>query len=192
MYSDLQQTLTDPRFDWNTRLLRLQGWRGDQVKRATASGGATRVAPAFCAIGSLVAAALASPALTAFLAASALVGAVASHHPAEFAVNAVAGRRGTVPLPANRAAKKLGCAMGALLLGGATLAFGTGHQSLGAILACAMGATASFVAVTNICVPSGIFTVLWGTELAQAPSLTSAIRTRARASMARSGPRFSR
>ena len=192
MYSDLHQTLADTKYDWSTRLLRLQGWRGDQVDLAAASGGAERVAPAFCAIGSLAAAALASPALAAFLAASAMVGAVASNHPAELVANAVAGRRGTAPLPANRAAKRLGCVMGVLLLGGATVAFAAGHQALGAILAGVMGVTAAFVAVTNICVPSVIFTLLWGTELAQAPTLTSAIRHRAHTSTADSGPRLSR
>ena len=45
------------------------------------------------------------------------------------------------------------------------------------VLALVLGGTAAFVAATGICVPSLIFTALWGAHRAAAPSLVTAART---------------
>ena len=103
-----------------------------------------------------------------------MIGVFAPNHPAEMVANALAERRGVSALPANRAAKRLGCAMGVVFLGGAAMAFAAGNVVPGTVLAGAMGVTATFVAVTGICVPSLIFTVLWGEARAQAPTLAAA------------------
>jgi hypothetical protein len=177
MIRDLQTILSDPDYEWNDRLMRLQGWRGLDARRAASSGGSDRVAPAFCAVGSLAAAVLASPVLAAVLAATAVIGVFAANHPVEMVANRLAGRRGVSALPANRAAKRLACALGVVFLGGAAVAFAVGNVLVGTVLAGAMGVTATFVAVTGICVPSAIFTMLWGTDRAQSPSLAAAARS---------------
>ena len=178
MYTEVHQMLTDTDRDWISRRLRLQGWRGEEVRQAAASGGVDRVGPAFCAVGSVAATGLHSWMIAAVLAVTSLIGVVAANHPVEAAANALASRRGVRPLPPNRAAKRLGCALGTLGLGGAAVAFASGHDALGVVLAGSIGATATFVAVTNVCVPSVIFTVLWGAERAQAPSLLAAASRR--------------
>ena len=177
MHQRLQTPLTDTDHDWNDRLMRLQGWRGLDAQRAATSGGGDRVAPAFCAVGSLAASVLASPVIAAILALTALVGAFAPNHPVETLVNGLAARRGVAPMPANRAAKRLGCAMGVVFLGGATVALWAGNIVLGSALAGTLGVLAGFVALTGICVPSLVFTVLWGAERAQAPSLAAATQS---------------
>jgi hypothetical protein len=45
------------------------------------------------------------------------------------------------------------------------------------VLALALGGTAAFVAAIGICVPSIVFTALWGSHRAAAPSLVAAMRT---------------
>ena len=63
--------------------------------------------------------------------------------------------------------------MGVVFLGGAALAYAAGAVTLGLVLALILGATATFVATTGICVPSMLFTVLWGTERACSAGLVS-------------------
>jgi hypothetical protein len=45
------------------------------------------------------------------------------------------------------------------------------------VLALVLGGTAAFVAGIGICVPSIVFTALWGSRRAAAPSLVAAMRT---------------
>lgn len=175
MYCELHHVLTDETYTWSTRLLRLQGWRDDQVRQAAGAGRLVRIGPASCAVGALAVAVLGSAALAALVALSSLVGVVAPNHPVETLANAVAVRRGRTPLPRNRAAKRLGCALGFVFIGGAAVAFAAGLDLLGVVLAAVIGLTAAFVAATNLCVPSAIFTLLWGAERAQAPSLVAAL-----------------
>jgi hypothetical protein len=110
-------------------------------------------------------------------AATAFVGALAPNHPFETLYNSWAQRRGRQRLPANRAAKRLGCVMGALFLGGATVAGMAGAPTLALVLALVLASVALFVASTGICVPSVIFTALWGARRGQAPTLLAACRS---------------
>lgn len=106
------------------------------------------------------------------------VGALAPNHPFESLYNRRAARRGRTTLPPNRAAKRLGCAIGVVFLGGAAVAYSAGAATLGLVLALVLAATAAFVAITGICIPAMIFTIVWGSERACAPSLyRSADRT---------------
>ena len=168
---ELTELLRDPAATWTERRTRLQGWRGDDASRADAAVAAQRLAPAACAIGSFAGIALESPLVLGSFAATAVIGAFARNHPFEWAYNAWAAPRGRPTLPTNRAAKRLGCAIGAAFLGGSALAYATGAATLGLVLALILGATATFVAATGICVPSMLFTVLWGTERACARGL---------------------
>ncbi|HEX4906926.1 MAG TPA: DUF4395 family protein [Acidimicrobiales bacterium] len=177
--NELTTLLRDPDSTWTERRTRLQGWRGDDACRADAAAGGQRVGPAACAIGAFAGVALASPVVLGVVAATAVVGAVAPNHPFEMVYNAWASSRGRATLPPNRAAKRLGCAMGVAFLGGAAVAYAVGATTLGLVLALVLGVTATFVAATGVCVPSMLFTVLWGAERGAAPGLLSARRSAA-------------
>ena len=170
---DLTGLLADSTLTWSERLTRLQGWRGPDAAAADRAQLAQRLGATVCAVGALAGVAAQSPVVLGLFASTALVGAVAPNHPVEAAYNWWATGRRRATLPSNRAAKRLGCAIGVMFLGGATLAYAAGAATLGAVLALILGATAAFVAVTGICVPSIVFTVLWGAERACAPSLAS-------------------
>jgi hypothetical protein len=171
--NELTALLRDPTSTWTERRTRLQGWSGDDACQADAAAGAQRVGPAACAIGSFAGVALHSPLVLGVFAATAVVGAVAPNHPFEMIYNAWAVRRRRPTLPANRAAKRLGCAIGAVFLGGAAVAYAAGAATVGLVLGLVLGVLATFVAATGICVPSMLFTVLWGAERACAPHLLS-------------------
>lgn len=167
----LKAVLGDDRFDRSTRLLRLQGWRGTELTCAIGAGQAHRIAPGFCAIGAAAIAVTGSVWLAAALMSTAIVGIFARNHPVETLYNAVASRTGRSTIPRNKAAKRLGCAMGTLFLGGSAVAFALGADVLGRGLAGTFAVVGGFVAVTNVCVPSMIFTTLFGAERAQADKL---------------------
>jgi uncharacterized membrane protein len=181
--NELTALLRDPSSTWTERRTRLQGWRGDEARRADGAVIAQRVAPAACAIGAFAGIALRSPLVLGAFALTAVVGALAPNHPFEWLYNRWAVRRGRAALPANRAAKRLGCAIGVVLLGGAAVAYAAGAAGVGLALALLLGVTATFVAATGICIPSMLFTILWGAERACAPGLVPT-----RAAAARTAP----
>ncbi len=164
--SEVSGVLRDHRFDRSSRLIRLQGWRGRQIAEAAAAGWAHRLAPGLCSVLALAGAVTGSVTLLVFTMATAVVGVFASNHPAEIAYNAWARRSGGAPIPANRAAKRLACALGTIFLGSAALAFAADMVVAGRFLAGSMGLVAGFVAVTTICIPSLIFTLVWGSQRA--------------------------
>ena len=169
--AQLKAVLGDERFDCSTRLLRLQGWRGSELTCAIGAGYAHRFAPGFCAIGAATIAFTGSGLLATAMMSTALVGIFARNHPVETVYNAVASRTGRSTIPRNKAAKRLGCAMGTLFLGGSAVALGLGADAVGRSLAGVFAAVAGFVAGSNVCVPSMIFTALFGSERAQADKL---------------------
>lgn len=177
MTHDVIALLGDTTLTWSQRRTRLQGWRGPEADQADAAAGAQRLGPALCAVGATAGALMGSPLVLAATAATALAGTFAANHPFEWLYNRWAASRGRQQLPANRAAKRLGCAIGVIFLGGAAIAFSVGASTLGLVLALILGCTAAFVATTGICVPSLLFTVLWGARRAAAPSLAAAART---------------
>ena len=174
--ADLTHQLTDPDLDRDQRLTRLQGWRGDDAEAADRAKWAQRLAPAGCATGALAGGILGSPVIVALFAATALAGTFTPNHVLEAGYNHVARRRVLPTLPANRAAKRLGCAMGFLHLGAAALLMALGYTTAGSVLAVGFGLLALFVATTGICVPSVVFTLAWGAQRGTAPSLAAAFR----------------
>jgi hypothetical protein len=174
--SDLTHQLTRTDLDRTQRLTRLQGWRGEEAEAADRARWAQRLAPAGCAVGALVGGILGSPVIVTLFAVTALAGTFTPNHVIEAAWNHVAWRQGLPVLPANRAAKRLGCAMGFLQLGTAALLLALGHTTAGAALAIVFGLLALFVAATGICVPSVVFTLAWGAERGTSPSLVAAAR----------------
>ena len=175
--AQLKSVLSDPRFDRPTRLLRLQGWRGSELARARAAGNAHRVGPATCSALAVGVAITGSATLAVVGVVTALAGAFGRNHPAELVYNWIARRTSGAPIPSNRAAKRLACAIGSLFFTGAAVSFATGYSTAGRVLALTLGAVAAFVTISSVCVPSIIFTLLWGEQKATAPSLLT--RTRA-------------
>lgn len=182
MTHDVFRLLSDTTFTWSQRRTRLQGWRGADAEQADAAAIAQRLGPALCAVGSIAGAFMGSPAVLLLVASTALAGTFAANHPFESLYNRWASSRGQQPLPRNRAAKRLGCAIGVVFLGGAAVAYAVGASTLGLVLALVLGCTAAFVAITGICIPSLLFTLLWGTERGAEPSLAAAARKRRQAS----------
>jgi hypothetical protein len=161
---ELNGILRDERFDHNSRLLRLQGWRGAALDEAVAAGSAHRLAPGFCAIGATAVAITGSWELALALMATAVVGIFARNHPIEAIYNRLAPSIGRARLPRNRAAKRLGCLLGTAFLGASALSVALGSSVLGQGIAGTFALVAGFVAVTNICLPSVIFVALFGGE----------------------------
>jgi len=162
-YQDLHSILTDDDFDRDMRLTRLQGFRGAEADRALRAGIGGRLAPALCGVGAILGVVFASPLLLAILAFSAVIGTFAANHPIETTCNVFARRRGT-EVPPNRAGRRLGCFSGAILLGGAAVAYVAGAPVVGAVLGLSLGVLAIVVAASNICVPSIILTLLRGSN----------------------------
>ncbi len=163
-YRQLSSILTDDKFERNMRLVRLQGFRDDEAEQALRSGFGGRLGPAVCGIGAIVGVLLASPLLLGALALMAIIGVLAPNHPVEVLYNLLARYRNTTEVPANTAGRRLGCFIGVILLGGASLAYVTGSDTTGAVLGLTIGLVAVFVAATNICVPSIVFTLIRGAE----------------------------
>lgn len=166
----------DERFPRSERLTRLQGWRNGDARQADASGFAQRLAPALCGLGAFAGVLTGSAVVYGLFAAGAMIGVVAANHPFETLYNRWATSHGRTPLPPNRAAKRLGCAMGVGFLGGAAGAAALGASTLALVLGLMMAVTATFVATTGICVPSIVFTLLWGAHRGTAPTLGDAAR----------------
>jgi len=163
--------LTDPRCDLPDRLIRVQGWRGDDAVSARRAGAALRLAPATCAVLAFAVAVTGSLPLAVATLASALVGVFAANHPIETAYNAFARRTGRASIPRNRAAKRLGCLIGTAFFTAITVALVTGNQNVATVLAVVMGSVAASIAITNVCVPSIVFTLMRGISRATATSL---------------------
>lgn len=189
MLHDAIALLRDPTLTWSQRRTRIQGWTGADAACADTVTGAQRIGPAVCAVGGLAGAALASPLLLGVFAVTALVGTFARNHPFEWVYNRIAADRGRLQMPPNRAAKRLGCAIGTVFLGGAAVAMVSGLTTLGVVLAVVLGLTAAFVAVTRICVPSLLFTVLWGADRAAAATLKAAATRRSQVTNPETGIR---
>lgn len=164
-FGDVKTLITDPRFARDENLLRLQGWRDEGLSEAVGTNWiAHRLAPAVCGGLSLAVIATGSTPLLLITLASAVAGVFAANHPVESLYNAFASRRGRQPMPRNRAAKRLGCAVATLFLAGAAIGGALGYDTLATVLLAALGSLALFVAATGICVPSIMSTLMFGSE----------------------------
>jgi Domain of unknown function (DUF4395) len=171
---DVRQILADPSRSRPVRLLRLQGLRGERLTQAVAAGWSIRIGPAACAAIGAVALIAASPLLYGIAAGLAGLGAVLPNHSIELAYVAWARRTGRTAPPPNRAGRRFGCLVASIcfLLAG----WGLSHDV--AVLFWTFGsvmvAMPAFVAATNLCVPSLVFTAMFGTERATCPTLATA------------------
>jgi hypothetical protein len=171
-FTDLKSVLTDPEFDRQSRLLRLQGWRGSDLEAAVRAGSyAHRIAPGSCAALAWVVAFTGSLPIALVTLLSAIIGVFAANHPLESAYNVIARRRGGSPIPPARAGKRLGCFMGTIFFGAASVAFVLDYVAAGRIIVGIMAAVATVVAVTNVCIPSIILTLTFGKARVACPLL---------------------
>ena len=181
---DLRSIIAEPSRPLPERLLRLQGWRGAELAAAARAGAAHRLAPTTCATLAWVVAVTGSLPVAVFTLMTAVVGVFAANHPVETAFNMFAHRSDRNPMPANRAAKRLGCLMGTLFFAVGSAAIIVDHIAVGRVIVGVMAAVATLVAVTNVCVPSILFTLAWGSNRATARTLAAAVHTPARAEAA--------
>ena len=172
-YCALKSVLTDPKYDRATRLLRLQGWRGDDLDAAVQAGViGQRIGPVTCAALAWVVAITGSVPIAVIALISAIVGVLAPNHPSESIYNMIAHRFGGTSVPPNRAAKRLGCLIGTIFFLAASAALVLDYTTAGQIIAGVLAGVATFVAVTNVCIPSMIYTLLFGVRRAVGPSIT--------------------
>lgn len=177
---DVRQVLTDPAFTKTQRLLRLQGLRGADLAQGEAAGWAVRLGPAQCAAFGFVALLLASAPVYLVLAVPALFGGFAPNHPLERLYNRWGSHAGRVPLPANRAARRFACLAGGLFFLAAAGGLAIGPALIYWVAGISMVLVPGFVAITNLCAPSLVFTLLFGAERASSASLIAAFGLRPR------------
>ncbi len=170
--------LTDPQHDQRARKLRLQGFRGADLANVCATGRAASLGPATCGLVSAVVAITGSALLAAGLAITAALGVVLGNHPVELVHNAVARRIGRPEIPPSRAAKRFACSLGASLLTAAAVADTIGADRWGLGLALTMTVVPLFVAASEICIPSLLFSLALGTGAATSPTLRAAVAAR--------------
>ena len=170
---DVRRILIEANRPVPARLLRLQGWRGADLRCALDAGAAMRLGPAACAVQATLGLAVPSAALYAVFAAAALLGVVARNHPVELAWIWWARRSGRPVPPANRAGRRFACALGAVCFALAGLGVSAQLPAVTLTMGLLMVLIPGFVAATNLCVPSLVLTLLVGAERVSSRRLTS-------------------
>ena len=170
---DVRRILIEANRPMPARLLRLQGWRGADLRCALGAGAAMRLGPAACAVQATLGLAVPSAALYAVFAAAALLGVVARNHPVELAWVWWARRSGRPVPPANRAGRRFACALGAVCFALAGLGVSAQLPAVTLTMGLLMVLIPGFVAATNLCVPSLVLTLLVGAERVSSRRLAS-------------------
>jgi Domain of unknown function (DUF4395) len=120
-----------------------------------------RLSPALCAGFATLGTVLASPAVLALLALTALLGAMLPLHPFDliynYRVRFVLGKR---PLPPNGAPRRFACGIASVWLAATAVLFAAGNLPAGYALGALFVAVAALVATTDICIPSHVYHVL--------------------------------
>jgi hypothetical protein len=142
-----------------------------------AAGWAMRLGPAQCALFGTIALLLGDPSVFLVLGAVSSVGVFTSHHPVEWLYVWWARRYGHPTPPANRAPRRFACLLGAVcfLVAGVALSAGAGWIFWPTALLLVL--LPMYVATTNICVPSLLFTLVFGAERATCESLPASLRS---------------
>ncbi|UCH29864.1 MAG: DUF4395 family protein [Myxococcales bacterium] len=144
------------------KFLRLQGYEFDDASFDELARW-MRWPYVFCASAVVAGVTLASPWILWGLAAFAASTVFLPSHPFNYPYNYVVRHiTGTRALPPGTTQGKFGCGMGALMLVGIGYAFYTGATTVGYALGGAMAAMVTFLAVTQICIPSLLYKALFG------------------------------
>ena len=122
-----------------------------------------RLTPALCTATMALGTALASPVILGVLMLIAEAGAIFTVHPFDLIYNHGLRRlTGTQPLPQNGAPRRFACGVAAVWLAATAFAFGSGSTTLGYVLGSVLTAVAAVVSVSHFCLPSLIYTRLFG------------------------------
>lgn len=145
------------------RRLEMQGFVGECDARLAEIGPWLRLAPALCMAWTLVGTTMASaPVLWALMPLAAL-GAILRSHPFDVFYNWIySRRRGAPPLPRYRAPRRFACALATIWLGLAGLAFYSGALLAGYVLGLSLALAALVPTLTDFCIPSFLWGVLFG------------------------------
>jgi hypothetical protein len=120
----------------------------------------------FCASILITGVALASPAILWTLAVIAGATVFLPSHPFNYLYNYVVRHlTGTRPLPPGTVQGRFACGTGSIMLVGIGYAFLTGAATVGYVLGGTMAAMATLVATTHICIPSLVYTALFGRKM---------------------------
>ncbi|HEX9260470.1 MAG TPA: DUF4395 family protein, partial [Acidimicrobiales bacterium] len=163
-FDDVKTILGDPGLPVPERLLRLQGWREAELDQAVAAGLAMRLGPAACTALGVAGLVTRSALLYVALAAASAVGVFARNHPVELLWVWWARRRSLAVPPCNRTGRRFACFVAATLFALAGLGAAAGLPVLLYVSGVAMVVVPLFVAVTNLCLPSLVLTVLIGAD----------------------------
>lgn len=122
-----------------------------------------RWSPALCTLVMAIGTVLASQSILWGLVPFAALGALFPRHPFDYIYNLGVRRlTDTPPLPSNGAPRRFACGIAALWLVAAGAAFATGLDTLGYVLGGMLSAVAALVATTHFCIPSLIYSLLFG------------------------------
>jgi|GEM_PF-144944 len=143
--------------------LEIQGVAGVSDRTLADIQSGLRFSPALCALGVATGTLLASPPVLLGMMATATLGAATPRHPFDWLYNyGVRHLFGKPAIPRNAAPRRFACGVGAAWLLVTAAAFVMGFAVAGYVLGAAMTAMAAFVAATHICVPSLVYTRLFG------------------------------
>jgi hypothetical protein len=122
-----------------------------------------RWSPVFCTLVMATGTVLASPWILWGLAVTAALGTILPSHPFDYVYNFGLRRlTGTPPLPANGAPRRFACGMATVWLVATGTAFAADLTVLGYVLGGILTAVAALVAIAHFCIPSLIYSLLFG------------------------------
>ena len=122
-----------------------------------------RLAPGLCAAWAAVGTALASPLVLWALVPFAALGAFLPNHPFDVVYNhGLRHLLGTRPLPRSRAPRRFACAVATVWLTPTGLAFFAGATTVGYVLGAAFVLAALVPTLTDFCIPSFFYGLLFG------------------------------
>ena len=143
--------------------LEAQGFVGVDDTTLAQVGPWLRLAPAVCATWAALGTLRASPALLWALMPFAATGALTSGHPFDAVYNhGIRHALGTPRLPAYQAPRRFACAVATVWLGATGWAFVTGARRRGQILGSGLVVAALVPTLTDFCIPSFVFGLLFG------------------------------
>jgi len=143
--------------------LDVQGFDNVPVAELVPFANWLRLPYVLCATLAITGVALASPLMLWALAPIAALSAIFPVHPFDLIYNlGIRHLRGTGPFPKRGVPARFACGMGAAWLIATGFVFQSGNMTMGYVLGGVLAAMATLVAVTNICIPSITYRMIFG------------------------------
>jgi hypothetical protein len=170
------------------RRLEAQGFVGLDDAALAEVGPWLRLAPALCSAWAAVGTALGSPGVIWALMPFAALGTVVRGHPFDVIYNhGIRHLLGTRRLPPYNAPRRFACAVATVWLGATGWAFYAGATLLGYVLGAALAVAALVPTLTNFCIPSFFYGLLFRKPAACARTATTVLEPKARLGQAAKG-----